>query len=342
MASKFSPDHLVFFKINNVNYVLHKDITKRMGIFNVITDCQTSEKLELVMDLEIKYIDMIFEIVSDNIEKIQFKLDKAIDIIICMKYLSTDIKYIDIFCETMINYLNGASKYDPLAVQLFELFKNKPYREEMKYIFYMALRNNMFLCPEIGPGVDWNNIPSCIQLIKNDNNFLFDFKHDIIKLLVSQHIGVLLDGTYPDYDNIFPVAINKNDILNDSVLGKTRICHSSSHHGLDLNRLKFYYVRKNDKMGNLEFFFDDDFNCYLNIDDKKILLEKKDVIVFNDNLKQLKIHENEKILKNMTIKNNDRIVNNNNSIVQKNQDILIYISIFHVYASFIASNIMNN
>jgi hypothetical protein len=345
--SSFSPDNFIFFKINGNSYLLNKKITRKMGIFNVINDCpDSSEILEFEMNLEIKYIDLIFEMVSQNIEHIQLDsqaldgifedidihdlpLDKIINIIIGMKYLAIDIKYIDAFCVDIIYDLCAKPMDGILAMYLLEFFKTVPPNEEMKYIIDVAIENFVFTM-KISEGYD---ILKSINIIKNDKYYPDNFKYKIIKLLILQHVGTSHSYKYPNLYTKLTVHVpgNSFSLLKNNIVANE--VGSSSYIERD-NLCNLYGIPS--VIDPFVFYLDDNDNYWVIMDDNKIKLRNNDISIYSHVLEYFKVEKTEKYIANI------RYIYMHIKDPIKLDTMYIYVNIFHAYIEFIMLNIMKN
>jgi len=101
MATKYSPNNIITFKINDIDYALYESVIKKMGIFdNILESFGSVNDVNLRNEIAtIEMIDLIIDILSTGIQNEtshikNLSLEKLLQMTSVMRFLLIDEKYI--------------------------------------------------------------------------------------------------------------------------------------------------------------------------------------------------------------------------------------------------------
>jgi hypothetical protein len=323
--SKYYADNYINFKINGKDYILSKNITEKMGIFNVIEDCNSSDTLNIDVDLERDDIDDIFNLISgQDIEK-DYSIASCIKIITGMKYLTVELRYIETFSKCFIKQYS--EERHALAIEIFNTFKTIPYNQEMKYIVKLAIDKQLFKATSHRPEIN----SDMINIIKNDTYFTNDFKYAIIKLLIAQYVYFSIIG-------IPNISISFSNEQIKALQEGIKIVDFRNYEMIANNLKEMCYKCTSNiiHIEKMEISVDSDNNWIMHINDQKYILNN-DIYTYGDELENLKIPEDDPLFSKITV-----IPGLSKYIVKFEIDKLdIRISEHEFYPSFIHNYVMS-
>jgi hypothetical protein len=340
--SVFHASNYVNFKMNGEHYILPKSVIQKMGIFNVLEDCNSEDILSIDVDLDRGDIDDIFNLISENDLGIIFNtsenekgkiytptviLEKVIRMIHGMKYLAIEIDYIKKFAIALVYpyTLNN----DILSIKLFELFKTIPYDGEMKFIIETAIDEKMY---EFKNKRD-EKILNTINIIRNDASFPENFKYAIIKLLIAQNIYF-----YSSYSAIANIAKDKNEL---ELLQEGNKFNIFGHNNIDddLKTLQEEFTSDVKIIKKIEIEIDYDNNWIIYINNQKIMINQKNIYTYEDELNKIKIDKNASFLKKVTVEKKHHF---RDYVFSTQNKLHLRIHSFHIYLPFLVESIMNS
>ena len=94
VVNDFSKDNLISFKLNNIDYTFYSYIIEKIGLFNLLIDCDCTSGIHLYWDVSPETANSVFRWINDNsYSKFNCKSADAkycVEIISFMKYLHMD------------------------------------------------------------------------------------------------------------------------------------------------------------------------------------------------------------------------------------------------------------
>jgi hypothetical protein len=201
MACQYRKDNIVYFKVNDIEYGLHKFIIKEMDIFSSIY-----ESFDTDQEIKLQHIDATEEIMECIFDILTFGINSQKNIIVGLPLyiflrIVTVMRYLLIKNECIWELYNvfTSQKFcdGTIGINFPPIIVSKcidiPYCYEMFHLITHLNELNIFLCIGV---VDISN--EIINKIINNVTFPISSKHGFIKFLIKFDLRFHSDSVYID------------------------------------------------------------------------------------------------------------------------------------------------
>jgi hypothetical protein len=269
MSNKYSETHAIKFKINGINYVMHKYVLDKFGIFKVLNDCVTTNLLEIqIANASDSIIEYAFDIVSGNFKEVMYKnllLEEALNIIHVMKYMTIDDEYLSLFVKNIWEFslsIKGMTLDDEKFSCVLDNIMNMSTHPEINVLLNSPQLPKILLL--------FGSLPNCIDIAIKiicwpSESVSLEFKKRLVKTifevmsedwthyLMWDKDNLYKPSKYDIYDSI------KNDI---SIYGVYGVKTSKIYFDEQTNHIMLNIDDKNFEINTIIKYFDDLPNTY--------------------------------------------------------------------------------